>query len=189
MKKHESFLERVYFSSDTYGYPELISLLSVLCTVPVRLWKCFSLCSVLSGSGRGRVYKYVKANMIRQLTKCCNIRSNAAMQRCFSNTTVDRTTWTTNDTNIHVVISSALFSPIHHQQQQQQVSTTSRLLFSTVVTTSNVEEEPLLGVGKYKTSTGLVSFYVVESKDSIWGRKSFSIHINLLSLLYSRSFQ
>lgn len=100
--------------------------------------------------------------MIRQLLKCNTSNNIIITKRCLSNASTARMVLNSNKCLNHQLVLSSTPSLLlnlpsqHHQQQQQRHSTTPRLSFSTAVTTTNTDDEPLLGVGKYKTSTGLV---------------------------------
>ena len=72
-----------------------------------------------------------------------------------------------------VVLSS---TPSSLLQQQALSVTSTRLSFSTAVATANNDAEPLLGVGQYKTSTGLVSNVFAVNKDTVdWNPTSLKI--------------
>jgi hypothetical protein len=111
-------------------------------------------------SGRIHYIKSKTATMIRQLLKCNTINNNIATKRCLSNVATARMVLNTNKFLNHQLVLSSTPSQLlnlpSQQQQHQRHSTTPRLSFSTAVATTNTDDEPLLGVGKYKTSTGLV---------------------------------
>ena len=102
-------------------------------------------------------YIYQFETMIRQLLKCNTINNIIATKRCLSNDSTARMVLSTTKCLNHQLVASStpslLLNLPSQQQQQQRPSTTPRLSFSTAVAT---DDEPLLGVGKYKTSTGLV---------------------------------